>query len=78
MHSNHQATLLEVRVDLSNRFAKASISEVQTVLYCKVPMIFCGSAHDFVEAGVHDVDFTSAYKILHMRRILWYFVSHHF
>jgi len=50
LFSNHQAALLEVRVDLSDSLTKARISKVDVVLHGVVPVFFGCRAHNFVEA----------------------------
>jgi len=64
--SDHKTALLEVRVNLFDSFAKASISKVDVVLYGVVPVLFSRIAHNFIESGVDNVDFTGTTELPHV------------
>ena len=76
LFSDHKAALLEVRVDLSNSFTQACISKVEVVFNGEIPMFLGSIAHNFVEAGVDNVDFTGAGEVLHMGGVLRDLVAH--
>jgi hypothetical protein len=76
LFSDHKAALLEVRVNLSDCLPEACISKVDVVFHGVIPMILGGSVHDFLEAGVDNIDFTGASEVLHVRGVLGDLVAH--
>ncbi len=63
-------------VDLVDRLAEARVSEVQVLFQRVVPVVNSGLLHDFLKAGVNDVDFSCSLEVLHVGRGLGELVTH--
>jgi hypothetical protein len=75
--SDHEATLLEVGVDLLNGATEASISERKVVDEGMGPVLSSGIVHDLFKARVDDVDLRSTRQFSHVGRGSRNGVAHH-